>query len=143
VAGGDDIEAGLRKIAMDDDVPANLRLGALKELGRLRGDAPPAPQPRASSSGLPSDPLLEEFPDVLGDDGHALPFDPMGDLDFAQVAGRAPHVLYAKALVRVPSGASKEQLLDAEARFLRECRDRGIDTSVDELAQRRRRRIRK
>jgi hypothetical protein len=102
MTGDGEIEAGLRKIAMDESVPANLRLGALKELGRLRGDAPPEPraQVRASASGLPPDPLLEEFQDAPGEDGRLLPFDPMSDLDWSQPVGRAPHRLYARALVR-------------------------------------------
>jgi hypothetical protein len=135
----------LRKMSTDPETPAHLRLGALKELGRLERSEARQPQPAADrDDGLPTDPLLADFPDRPDpDSGRVLPADPMADLDWQQVTGRMPHRLYAKVLVRVPEAATKRLLLDAEARFLRECRNLGLDTEADEVAERRWRRQQK
>jgi hypothetical protein len=146
----DDLEAELRRMADDPDTPAHLKLGALRELGRLVRKKPPEKARRSSASGLPPDPLLEAHPSEGDEDGRELPPDPMADLDFAAWVGREPHELYRRVLVAVPfsppgrpepRSPQARELLDAEARFLRECRDRGIEGAepVNEIAARRRR----
>ncbi len=113
----------LRRMAEDESVPTHLRLGALKELGRRRqAEAPAAPAAAPSGEGLPPNPLLERYPDEDPDG----PLDPMADLDFAEITGRAPHRLYAKVLHSVPPHANRAELLRFEAEFLRACRDAGI-----------------
>lgn len=155
-------------MAEDPDTPAHLKLGALKQLVALRTADPDASSsstgpvvvvPRRAD-GLPPDPLLDEFPEVLVDeDGRAVPPDPMADLSWAGIVGRPPHALYAKVLHTCPwhptdaargyrsakemhRGDEAQTLRDAEARFLRACRDRGLDTEADEVADVRRRRRR-
>ena len=162
----DPIEAELRKMAEDPNTPQHLKLGALKQLVALMGfgepakaDGPVVVVPKRAD-GLPPDPLLEEFPGMLVDDGgRAVHADPMADLSWAGIVGRAPHSLYARVLHACPwhptdlgrgyasprdmgRGDEAGVLLDAEARFLRACRDRGLDTEADEVAEARRRRRR-
>ena len=76
----------------------------------------------ASVDGLPADPLTESYPDPHPEG----PRDPMADLDWASAVGRWPHPLYRKALRGVPPRAGRKELLEAEAKFLRACRDAGI-----------------
>lgn len=134
-------------MAADPDLPAHLRLGVLKQLAALmdtpvpaRGSAPGVMPDR--EDGLPPDPLLEQFPPMLDEHGGVPHADCMSDLDFCQVVGRMPQALYAKVLWVVPPSADKRTLVDAEARFLREARNRGFDTEADEVAEVRRRRRR-
>jgi hypothetical protein len=148
-------------MAEDSNTPQHLKLGALKQLVALMGvgdsaakkDGPVVVMPKRAD-GLPPDPLLDEFPEVLtDDDGRAVPADPYADLDWAGVVGRAPHALYARVLHTCPwhptdlgkrgrSSNEAKTLIDAEQRFLRACRDRGLDTEADEVADVRRRRRR-
>jgi hypothetical protein len=143
----DDVEAELRKMAEDPGLPAHLKLGVLKQLIALRSLAKPAGSGHAPvvmpdrEDGLPPDPLLEEFPADADEHGRVLPADPMADLDWCQAVGRMPHAMYARVLYVVPT-SDKQTLLDAEARFLREARNRGLDTEADEVADRRKRRQR-
>jgi hypothetical protein len=145
----DDLEQSLLKMANDPDTPAHLRLGALKQSALFRRAEMPAanrngrPMMADRDDGRPPDPLLERFPELLRDeDGRPQPADPMADLDFDGWVGRMPHPLYARVLYAVPwhptDGAGRARkdvhkgeeariLLDAEARFLRECRNRGLD----------------
>lgn len=142
------VEEELRKMAEDPSTPQHLKLGALKQLVALMGvgdtgakkEGPGTVMPQRAD-GLPPDPLLDEFPLTLGEDGRALHPDPMADLDWARVVRRMPHALYAKVLQVVPTD-DKQILVDAEARFLREARNRGFDTEADEVADVRRRRRR-
>jgi hypothetical protein len=135
----DDLEKSLLAMANDPETPAHLRLGALKQLALFKRQETPArgggPAPERDD-GLPGDPLLADFPDEPDEHGRPLPPDPMADLHWAAITGRMPHPAYARALVRVPfpaparpepKGAHAKLLLDAEAWFLRECRNRGID----------------
>lgn len=162
-----DLEGELRAMAQDPKTPQHLKLGALKQLvalaaagdGAAKKDGPAVVVARRAD-GLPPDPLLDEFPEVLSDDGGgAVQADPFADLDWAGVVGRAPHALYAKVLHTCPwhptglqrgyssrqamtKGDEAVKLRDAEARFLRACRDLGLDTEADEVADVRRRRRR-
>lgn len=145
-------------MAEDPNTPQHLKLGALKQLVALMGvtdsaakkDGPGVVMPKRSD-GLPPDPLLDEFPVQLDEQGRAVHADPYADLDWAGVVGRPPHALYAKVLHACPwhptdlgkrgRGSDEAQvLIDAEARFLREARNRGFDTAADEVADVRRRR---
>jgi hypothetical protein len=143
-----DLEAELRAMAADPDLPAHLKLGVLKQLAALRGTAEPVNGSGGPvvmperEDGLPADPLLEEFPPRLDEHGHVPPADPMADLDWCAAVGRMPHALYAKVLYVCPPSADKRTLVDAEARFLREARNAGFDTEADEVAEKRRRRQR-
>ena len=153
-----DLEAELRAMAADPGVPVHLKLGALKQLVALRGTAEPAASAvgrvPARTDGLPADPLLADYPPPLDEHGQMPPADPMADLSWGGVVGRAPHALYARVLHacpwhptdlhRKPDRRSEEAriLLDAEARFLREARNLGFDTEADEVAEVRRRRRR-
>ena len=131
-------------MAEDPALPAHLKLGVLKQLVALRGTAEPARKPGVMpdrEDGLPPDPLLSEFPPAVGEDCRALPDDPMADLDWCHVVGRMPHALYARVLHIVPT-RDKQVLLDAEARFLRDARNLGLDTEADEVAEKRRRKQR-
>ncbi len=139
-----DVEEELRKMAEDPNTPQHLRLGAVKQLVALMGVAgdsgakgagPVVVMPQRAD-GLPPDPLLDAFPVTLDEHGHALPADPMADLDCARVVKRMPHALYAKVLQVVPTD-DKQILIDAEQRFLREARNRGFDTEADEPQPRR------
>ncbi len=155
-----DLEAELRKMAEDPDLPAHLKLGVLKQLAALTGGGEPErgnkPVLAERADGLPPDPLLERFPEVLTDDeGRPNPADPMADLSWAGVVGRMPHALYARVLHTCPwhptdlryrsakdmhRGEEARTLRDAEERSLREARNRGFDTEADEVAEKRRRR---
>ena len=126
-------------MAEDESVAAHLRLGALRELGRRRyAEKQSEPSAAPSPDGLPPDPLAERYPDP---DPNA-PRDPMADLDWETMVGRPPHRLYLKVLRWVPAHASRDELLSAEAEFLRRCRDLGLGGAheVDELSPRRSRR---
>lgn len=140
-------------MAQDESVPAHLRLGALKQLavtGRQekQGANGQVSGSRPREDGLPDDPLLEQFPDAPDEHGRPRPPDPMADLDWELVVGRPPHHLYARVLVCVPfapghrDAEQAKVLLDAEARFLRECRNRGIE-GADDVSERRVRRRQK
>jgi hypothetical protein len=135
------IEDDLRAMADDPDTPAHLRLGALRELGRLQRSEPTkvnGHEPERED-GLPDDPLLAAFPLDAEEEPYAAGADPMADLDFEQIVGRMPHPLYAKVLFRIPGRVDKDTLVRAEAQFLRECRNRGLDTidPDDDVAMRR------
>jgi hypothetical protein len=149
-----EVEAELQKLLEDKDLLPHLRLGVLKQLIELRGRAEPVSSNGhvvmpERDDGLPCDPLLEQFPDEPDEHGHPRPNDPMADLHWEFIVGRPPHHLYARVLVRVPFDLSKRRddeavkvLLDAEARFVRECRNRGIE-GADDVSERRVRRQRK
>lgn len=151
-------------MAEDPDTPTHLKLGALKQLVALATAGAPASTATAvvmprRDDGLPLDPLLEEFPPTVDDGGHIVAADPMADLDWEGVVGRPPHALYARVLFACPfhpsdlreryrstkamhAGDEAGTLRAAEARFLREARNRGFDTEADEVADARRRRRR-
>ena len=119
----------------------------MRELGRYDRssvEANGSPSPTRADDGLPVDPLITAFSVETVDraTGAPLPPDPMADLDWRQVTGRMPHRLYAKALFVCPEGADRAALLAAEAAFLRECRNRGMDVQADEVADRRARKRR-
>lgn len=136
-------------MAEDPQTPQHLRLGALKQLVALTTAGAPATTTTGTAvvmpkrdDGLPPDPLLEDFPPVVDENGRVPPADPMADLDWCRVVRRMPHALYAKVLYVVPTD-DKQTLIDAEQRFLREARNRGFDTEADEVADARRRRRRR
>lgn len=102
--------------------------------------------------GLPPDPLLEDFPPTLNENGRVPPADRKADLSWEGVVGRPPHTLYAKVLHTCPwhptnligryrslkamqAGDEAKTLRDVEARFLREARHRGFGTEADEVAE--------
>jgi hypothetical protein len=135
------IEDDLRAMADDPDTPAHLRLGALRELGRLQRSEPTkvnGHEPERDD-GLPPDPLLADFPLEADEEPFEAGADPMADLAFAEIVGRMPHPLYATVLFRIPNHADKDTLVRAEAMFLRDCRNRGLDTidPDDDVAMRR------
>jgi hypothetical protein len=102
----DDVEAELRKMAEDPELPAHSKLGVLKQLVALRGTAERANGGRgvmaARVDGLPPDPLLEQFPPMLYEHGQMPPADPMADLSWCGIVGRMPHQLYARVMYAVP-----------------------------------------
>jgi hypothetical protein len=155
----DEVEAELKRMAEDPEMPAHLKLGALKQLVALRGTGAPArggepvvlPE---REDGLPPDPLLERFPEVLADeDGRPNLPDPMADLSWAGIVGRMPHALYARVLHTCPwhpnelakAGRPRRRRRSSSTPRAGSCAKhgtRGSNTEADEVAEKRRRKQR-
>jgi hypothetical protein len=134
----------LREMAADEDVPAHLRLGALKELGR-RGEPP---EGRSATDGDPEAAMEAVIARIAPEPPELAkaPADPTRDLDFQALVGRPMDSIALGWLPNLPAGDKRtaerdEKEVVAAARRLGVGRGpHEIPESGDELAARRRRR---